>query len=121
VMSGADTRLTEAFALGAAGCTGGIVNIVPELMLDIYHCCTAGRPQEAAVSAARMVEVGRVIDQITFPLNVAAGLAARGYAPGVSKSIVSPASRALSASIEAELRTLLVHWGLALGPAPVAA
>lgn len=121
VTSGADTRLTEAFALGAAGCTGGLVNIVPELMLDIYHSCTAGRPQDAAVSAARIVEVGRVIDQIAFPLNVAAALGARGYAPGASKSIVSPASRELSARIEAELRALLIQWGLALGPVAVAA
>lgn len=121
VMSGADTRLTEVFALGAAGCTGGLVNIVPELMLDIYHCCTAGSPQDASVSAARLVEVGRVIDQLAFPPNVAAGLAARGYAPGVSKSILSPVSRALSAKVQAELRALLVQWGLELGPVAVSA
>ncbi|MEP7067566.1 MAG: dihydrodipicolinate synthase family protein, partial [Gemmatimonadota bacterium] len=121
VMSGADTRLTEAFELGAAGCIGGLVNIVPELMLDIYHGCSAGRPQDAAVSAARMVEVGRVIDQLTFPPNVAAAIAARGYAPGVSKSMLSPVSRTLSARIEAELRALLRQWGLALGPEAAAA
>ena len=121
VMSGADTRLTEVFALGAAGCTGGLVNIVPELMLDIYRCCAADRPMDAAVSAARMVEFGRVIDQLAFPPNVAAGLAARGYAPGVSKSILSPVSRALSVKIESELRALLLQWGLALGPVAAAA
>ena len=121
VMSGADTRLTEVFALGAAGCTGGLVNIVPELMLDIYHCCAAGRPNDAALSATRMVEFGRVIDQLAFPPNVAAGLAARGFAPGVSKSILSPASRALSARIESELRALLIQWGLPLGPVAAAA
>lgn len=116
VMSGADTRLTEVFALGGAGCTGGLVNLVPELMLDIHRCCTAGRPADAAVSAARMVEVGRVIDQFAFPPNVAAGLAARGYEPGVSKSILSERTRALSHQVEAELRALFRQWGLALGP-----
>jgi 4-hydroxy-tetrahydrodipicolinate synthase len=118
VMSGADTRLTEVFALGAAGCTGGLVNIVPELMVDIYRCFAAGRPDESAVSAARMVELGRVIDRLAFPPNVAAGLAARGFSPGVSKSILSPASQKLSAGIEAELRGLFEQWKLA--PAAVA-
>ncbi len=121
VMSGSDTRLTEVFALGAAGCTGGLVNIVPELMLDIHRCCAAGHPADAAVSAARMVEVGRVIDQLAFPPNVAAGLAARGFAPGVSKSILSPTSQRLYAKVESELRALFIQWGLALGPVAVAA
>lgn len=121
VMSGADTRLTEVFGLGAAGCTGGLVNLVPELMVDIFRCCSAGRPSDAAVSAARMVELGRVIDQLAFPPNVAAGLAARGYAPGVSKSVLSPVSRALAAKVELELRALFIHWGLALGPVSAAA
>lgn len=121
VMSGADTRLSEVFALGAAGCTGGLVNLVPELMVDIYRCSQEGRPADAAVSAARMVELGRVIDQLAFPPNVAAGLAARGFAPGVSKSILSPASQSLSRKIESELRGLFSAWGLALGPVAAAA
>jgi hypothetical protein len=90
-------------------------------MLDIHRCSAAGRPADAAVSAARMVELGRVIDQLAFPPNVAAGLAARGFAPGASKSILSGKSQALSAKIETELRALFVQWGLALGPVAAAA
>ncbi|MBI5689341.1 MAG: dihydrodipicolinate synthase family protein [Verrucomicrobia bacterium] len=116
VMSGADTRLTEVFALGGAGCTGGLVNLVPELMLDIHRCCAAGRVGDAAESAARMVQFGRVIDQLAFPPNVAAGLAARGFQPGAFKSILSPVSQDLVRKIERELRALYVQWGLALGP-----
>jgi hypothetical protein len=67
-----------------------------------------------------MVELGRVIDQLAFPPNVGAGLAARGFAPGASKSILSSESRALAAKIEAELRALFRHWGLALGPVAAA-
>lgn len=121
VMSGADTRLTEVFALGAAGCTGGLVNIVPELMVDLYRCCSGGRPADAKVSADRMVELGAVIDQLAFPPNVAAGLAARGFAPGVSKSILSPVSVRLARKIETELRVRFLQWGLALGPVSAAA
>jgi dihydrodipicolinate synthase/N-acetylneuraminate lyase len=120
VMSGADTRLAEVFALGAAGCTGGLVNIVPELMLDIHRCCAAGRPAAAAVAAARMTELGQIIDQLAFPPNVAAGIAARGYSPGVPKSILSSASRSLAAKIESELRARFVQWGLPLGPGATA-
>lgn len=116
VMSGADTRLTEVFALGAAGCTGGLVNIVPELMVDIHRCCAAGRPQDAALSASRMTELGRVIDQLAFPPNVAAGLVARGFDPGASKSVLSEQSVKLSSKIASELRALFVQWGLPLGP-----
>ena len=121
VMSGADTRLTEVFALGAAGCTGGLVNIVPELMLDIHRCCAAGCPTDAATSAARMVELGRVIDQLAFPPNVGAGLAARGFVPGAAKSILSAASQRAAVKIESELRALFIQWGLALGPVSAAA
>ena len=92
------------------------------------HCTRGTRPRavvtfrggDAAVSVARMVELGRVIDQLAFPPNVGAGLAARGFAPGASKSILSPASRALAVKIEAELRALFLQWGLALGPVSAA-
>src|SRR5690606_12199657 len=60
VMTGADTRLPEAFGLGAAGCIGGLVNIVPELMLDIYDACSGGRAGEAEPAAARMRVVGEI-------------------------------------------------------------
>jgi 4-hydroxy-tetrahydrodipicolinate synthase len=121
VMSGADTRLPDVFALGAAGAIGGLVNIVPELMVEIYRCCAAGRAGDAALAAERMAEVGRVVDRLAFPPNVGAGLAARGFAPGAPKAILSSESRALSAGIETELRALFTAWGLALGPAAFAA
>ena len=119
VMSGADTRLPEVFKLGGAGCTGGLVNIVPELMVHIYRVCGAGEPGDATVAAERMKEVGRVIDQLNFPLNVAAGLEARGIDPGAPKTIVSPESRALYSKIVGEFRTLFAEWQLA--PAAAAA
>ena len=114
VMSGADTRLPEVFKLGAAGCIGGLVNIVPELMVAIDRVCRQGQPGDATKSAAIMTELGRIIDQLTFPLNVAAGLEARGFAPGAPKSVVSPESRVLYAKIVSELVALFKHHQLAL-------
>jgi 4-hydroxy-tetrahydrodipicolinate synthase len=111
VMSGADTRLPEAFALGATGCIGGLVNVVPDVMVRIDRVCRQGQPGDPP--SAAMEEVGRIIDRLTFPLNVAAGLEARGFDPGAPKSIVSPASRALYESIVAELAALFDRRGLA--------
>lgn len=115
VMSGADTRLTEVFALGGAGCIGGLVNLVPELMVEIFRARNGAAP--ATVAAERMVAVGRVIDRLAFPPNVGAGVAARGFDPGASKTVLSEKSRQAAAAIEQELRALFVSWGLRLGPA----
>jgi dihydrodipicolinate synthase/N-acetylneuraminate lyase len=113
VMSGADTRLPEAFALGAAGCIGGLVNIVPEPMVLIDRACRQGEPADVAAAEATMQELGRIIDQLAFPLNVAAGLEARGFDPGAPKRIVSPESRALHEKIVGELTALFDRRGLA--------
>jgi 4-hydroxy-tetrahydrodipicolinate synthase len=115
VMSGADTRLPEVFKLGGAGCTGGLVNLVPELMVAIDRICRQGQPGDPTAAAAAMVELGRIIDQLTFPLNVAAGLEARGFKPGVPKTIVSGESRTLYAKIVAELGELFRRESLAIG------
>ena len=120
VMSGADTRLPEVFKLGGAGCTGGLVNIVPELMVAIDRICRQGQPGDYTAAAAAMVELGKIIDQLTFPLNVAAGLEARGFNPGVPKTIVSAESRALYAKIVSELGALFRRENLALGQAAAA-
>ncbi len=116
VMSGADTRLPEVFALGAAGCTGGLVNIVPELMVRIYQSCGGSgtdRPDHREAAAA-MVELGQIIDQLTFPLNVAAGLEARGFNPGAPKTVVSEESRRLYGKIVTELRAFFRRHNLGL-------
>lgn len=112
VMSGADTRLSEVFKLGGAGCIGGLVNIVPELMVHLYRVCAENKPGDVSPAAERMKEVGQIIDQLTFPLNVAAGLEARGLKPGVPKTIVSAESRALYEKIVREFRVRFAEWNL---------
>ena len=113
VMSGADTRLPDAFALGAAGCIGGLVNIVPELMVHLDRVCRRGEAGDVTKETGAMRDVGRILDQLTFPLNVAAGLEARGFDPGTPKSIVSDESRALHRAMVGELRALFERIGLA--------
>jgi dihydrodipicolinate synthase/N-acetylneuraminate lyase len=113
VMSGSDTRLPEVLALGAAGCIGGLVNIVPELMVEIDRVCRRGEPGDVSAKATAMREIGRILDQLTFPLNVAAGLEARGFNPGAPKSVVSGESLALYRTIVVELRELFERTDLA--------
>lgn len=119
VMSGSDTRLPEVFALGGAGCIGGLVNIVPDVMVQLHRVCALRHPGDITAAAALMPELGRIIDQLTFPLNVAAGIEARGLRPGVPKMIVSPESRTLYAKIVRELGELFQR--AALAPAAPAA
>lgn len=130
VMSGADTRLPEVFALGGAGAIGGLVNIVPEWMVAIHRASGPGHaagpaggqrgPAAHPNAPALMQEVGRIIDQLTFPLNVAAGLAARGFEPGAPKMIVSPESRRLYTKVRDELSALFRRHDLRLATSAAA-
>lgn len=112
VFSGSDTRLLEVFGLGAAGAIGGLVNMVPELMVEIYRICREGVPGDGSVAAERMREVGRVVDRLTFPLNVACGIEARGFDPGHPKTVVSAESTRLYGELVTEFRSVFTSWGL---------
>lgn len=112
VMSGADTRLPEAFAIGAAGCIGGLVNIVPDVMVELYRARGAGDLDRMIEPARRLAAVGAILDRLTFPLNVAAGLEARGFDPGEPKAVVSEESRRIYEGIVLQLGTLFSDWNL---------
>lgn len=113
VFSGSDTRLPEVFGLGAAGCIGGLVNIAPDLMVHLYRVCREGAAGETQTAFERLQTIGRIIDRLTFPLNVAAGMEARGLAVGTPKALVSSESREIYRGIVDELRPLFATWGLA--------
>jgi len=119
VFSGADTRLPEVFALGAAGCIGGLVNIAPELMVQLYRIGREGLPGDIHPAVDRLKQIAACIDRLTFPLNVAAGMAARGLPVGAPKAIVSAQSKEIYAGVVDELASAFKDWGLAPGSAPV--
>ncbi len=112
VFSGADTRLPEVFGLGAVGCIGGLVNIVPEYMLHLYNVCREGIPGETSPAFERVKLAGGIVDRLTFPLNVAAGMAARGAAVGVPKALVSAKSWEIYNGIVRDLGAAFAEWGL---------
>jgi len=114
VFSGSDTRLPEVFAMGAVGAIGGLVNMVPELMVEIYRVCREGKAGDVTEPAAWMKEVGRVVEQLTFPINVACGVEARGFDPGAPKTVLSSESSRRYGEIVTEFRNLFTSWGLPL-------
>ncbi|ATC63366.1 hypothetical protein CMV30_05025 [Nibricoccus aquaticus] len=116
VFSGADTRLSEVFSMGAAGCIGGLVNMVPEYMVEIFNIVKKGQTGgDLETAVKRMKEVGPIIDQLTFPINVPAGVEARGFEPGVLKTVISRESEKAYAKIVKELRAKFREWKLPLG------
>jgi 4-hydroxy-tetrahydrodipicolinate synthase len=116
VFTGADTRMREAFALGAAGCIGGLANFVPEPMVNVFNACLGPDPRPCARDAARLREIGRAVSGLAFPLNMAAGMEARGLEPGEPKTAVSADTAKRHRKIVAELRRKFRAWGLS--PAP---
>ncbi len=112
VFSGADTRLPEVFALGAAGCIGGLVNFVPEPMVNLYHVHREGAPGDGKRDAARMREIGPVVDRLLFPLSVATGMEARGFDPGAPKTVVSAESAKIYRGIVKDFCRMFKAWGL---------
>jgi len=117
VFSGSDTRLPEVFGLGADGCIGGLVNMAPDLMVHLYQIFREAKAGAASPAFEQLQEIGAIIDQLTFPLNVAAGMEARGLKPGVPKAIVSPSSMEIYRKIVHDLRKQMMAWGLELADA----
>lgn len=118
VFSGSDTRMPEVFSLGAHGCIGGLVNIAPDLMMHLYGVCRAGATGDIEPAFSRLRQIGTTIDRLTFPLNVAAGMEARGLATGSPKARVSQASAQLYREIVTDLGDAFRTWKL---PQPVRA
>ncbi len=118
VLSGADVRLPEVFALGAAGCIGGLGNIAPELMLHIYRVCREGAPGDVAEAAQRLRTIVDHIVKLPFPWSIAVAMSARGLPVGVPKAVFSPESQALSARAGITLRKCFVDWGMPLFSQP---
>ncbi len=87
-------------------------------MVRIFDCCKREVVGDVDAPLAQLREVGAIIDRLKFPLNVAAGMAARGLPVGEPKSVVSAASWQLYHGIVEDLRGRFGAWDL--DPAPVA-
>ncbi|MBM3832314.1 MAG: dihydrodipicolinate synthase family protein [Verrucomicrobia bacterium] len=113
VLTGTDTRIPELMQLGVAGCVSGLANAVPDLAVSIYNAVKAGTPDRAETAIERMRRIGTLIEQLEFPLNVAAVMQARGLTPGHPKTVVSVASQRRYQKLVDELKRLFQEWKLA--------
>jgi hypothetical protein len=53
-----------------------------------------------------------MIDRMTFPENVAAGMLARGFEPGSFRRILAAETHEAASDLTADLRSLFESWGL---------
>jgi 4-hydroxy-tetrahydrodipicolinate synthase len=113
VLTGADTRLAEALELGVTGCVSGLANAVPELVAGVYSAARSGATNNAA---QRLNEVASLIEPLSFPLDVAAVMRARGLETGAFKSLLSAATKRQFERTVVELEKLLCSWALSLAP-----
>ena len=113
VVTGWDTHLPEAMALGAKGCVAGLANVVPELIVKVYQALVNGRSEDVHEPARQMRKIGEIIGSLEFPLNVAAAMEARGREVGVPKSVMSAQTRVRYAALRENMRALLAEYGLA--------
>lgn len=111
VVTAADTRVAEAFALGARGVISGLANALPEDVLAVVRA--AQRGDAATAGQARLDEVARRIGPLGFPLDIAAAMTARGRDPGPPKRALSAGTRRRCDETAAGLGELFRGWGLA--------
>lgn len=113
VVTGWDTHIPEAFALGVKGCVAGLANVVPELLVKIHRLILEGRSEEVREPARQMREIGELVSTLEFPLNVAAAMEARGREVGAPKSIMSVQTRVRYNALRENMRKLLDKFGFA--------
>lgn len=116
VYSGSDIRLPETLPMGAAGCIGGLVNIVPEIMVGQFNHFRNGGKIDLVESTARMAEVARIVNQVPLPCSVMAGVAGRGWCSGSHITVLSSETLRSMEQISEELRSRFMEWGMELGP-----
>jgi dihydrodipicolinate synthase/N-acetylneuraminate lyase len=103
VLTGADTRLEETLRFGCAGAISGLANAVPEIFARIWNNFKAG--VESPAETALVADLARRIAPLSFPLNVKATIAARGFDTGASKFAISPQTQAIYDGVVDDLRT----------------
>jgi 4-hydroxy-tetrahydrodipicolinate synthase len=110
VMTGSDTRLPEAMQMGVTGCVSGLSNAVADLLVAIFAAVKAGDPERAGTAIDQMRKLGTLVEQLEFPLNVAAIMQARGLTPGHPKTIVSVATQRRYQKLVEDFRRLFQEW-----------
>lgn len=112
LITGADTRIPEAWELGARGVVSGLSNALPEYVLAAYRATRAGDHARAAAETARLQQFAGTLKGLEFALDCGAAMQARGRPTGEFKQFVSDATRRRYAEVVSTGRAMLTGWGL---------
>ncbi|MCW5558101.1 MAG: dihydrodipicolinate synthase family protein, partial [Verrucomicrobiae bacterium] len=112
VLTGWDTRLADAMALGCDGCISGLANFAAEPIVATFRAMQSGDPAAAAGPTAQLRGLAEAIQGLAFPHDVAAGMAARGFAVGEPKQALSESTRRRRDAASLVLRGRLLTMGL---------
>jgi 4-hydroxy-tetrahydrodipicolinate synthase len=81
-------------------------------MLGVFSGYKSGDATKTAAAVGLVKRLGSRCSALHFPLDVAAGVKARGFNPGVFKQVVSPASQQKFDFMVGDLRGILSGAGL---------
>lgn len=112
LITGADTRVAEAFAMGARGAVSGLANAVPELMVAIFRAVKAGNPTAAGNEQKALVELAGMLQGLEFAVDVAAIMKARGRETGVFKQVLSTETLQRFGVVVDRLRQRMAELGI---------
>jgi len=112
VLTGWDTRLADAMALGCAGCISGLSNFAAEPIVATFRAMESGDSAAAASPTAQLRELADAIHGLAFPHDIAAGMAARGFVVGEPKQALSEATLRRREAATTVLRGRLSAMGL---------
>jgi 4-hydroxy-tetrahydrodipicolinate synthase len=112
LITGADTRIEEAFELGATGVVSGLANAVPEWVLASFQAARQRDGPGSASAREQLRKVTACLSELEFPIDVAAAMLARGRPTGELKQVLSPVSRVRLETAIRRLRGVYKDAGL---------
>lgn len=112
LITGADTRIREAFALGARGVVSGLANALPEWIAGSLKATVTGNAERAAHFATLLDAFAATFQGLQFPHDMGVAMEARGRVAGEPKAWLSEQTRARMAKAILDGRKILEREGL---------
>lgn len=112
VITGSDTMIPEAMAMGVSGVVSGLSNAVADLVVTTYRKVKAGQSREAIPEAQALVEIRQLLGRMEFPYNIAALMRARGLPIGTFKHITSASCLSRFEELTRDYCACLARWNL---------
>lgn len=114
LITGSDTRIPEAFGLGARGVVSGLANAAPEWVVASFRAMQQGDGALAAQFANRLQAMVKAVGGLECALDVRAAMEARGAPIGEFKQVMSASSMARFKQAVEQCRAVMAAEGLPL-------